>query len=220
MFTGDAGSGESEIRRWIIENDWLECIISLPDKMFFNTGIATYIWILTNSKSKERKGFIQLINGSSFWASLQKNLGEKNKEITEDQVEELLSIYLKNQENEFCKIYSNSYFGYTKVIVEQPQMESGRVILDRYGNAKPDKSKRDIERIPLSESIDKYFEREVKPYLTNAWIDRKKDKVGYEINFTKCFYKYTPLRGIEQITREIKELDEEITRLSLEMNDE
>ncbi len=217
MFTGDAGSGESEIRRWIIENDWLECIVSLPDKMFFNTGIATYIWIVTNNKLKERKGFVQLIDGTSFWTPLRNNLGDKNKEINEDQVRELLSIYQNYRENEFCKIFSNDYFGYTKVVIEQPELEAGIVKVDRLGRHKPDKSKRDSERVPLTENIDKYIEREVKPNLPDAWVDRSKDKIGYEINFARCFYKFTPMRSINEISKDIKGLDNEIQRLSLEI---
>ena len=188
--------------------------------MFFNTGIATYIWIVTNNKSSDRKGFVQLIDGTSFWTSLRKNLGEKNKEISESQVDDLLAIYLSNQESEFCKIFPNNYFGYTKVVVERPQVESGRVKTGRDGLPVPDKSLRDSERIPLSESIDRYLEREVLPHLPDAWIDRTKDKVGYEINFSKYFYKYTPLRDIEEIAADLKKLDDEIRKLSSERIDE
>ena len=109
LFTGDAGSGESNIRKWIIENDWLECIVALPDRMFFNTGIQTYIWIVTNKKSQNRKGNVQLIDGSSFWTSMRKNLGEKGKFITDVQTRDLFEIYKNNQEGEFCKIYPNSF---------------------------------------------------------------------------------------------------------------
>lgn len=218
MFTGDAGSGESEIRRWIIENDWLECIIALPEKMFFNTGIATYIWIVTNNKSDERKGFVQLIDGTSFWSSTQKNLGENNREISDRQVAELLSIYINFRKNEFCKIFPNNFFGYTKVVVEQPHIEEGNWISDRDGNTTPDKSKRDSERIPRTENIEKYYEREIKPYLPNAWIDRSKDKIGYEINFTKYFHKYSPLRDIDKIASDLRKLDDEITILTRDIS--
>lgn len=220
LFTGDAGSGESEIRKWIIENDWLECIVALPDKMFFNTGISTYIWIVTNKKSDDRQGFIQLIDGTSFWTSLRKNLGEKNKEVSDSQIEELLTIYQDNQENEYCKIFPNSHFGYTKVVVEQPETDLGSIKTDRRGKPVADKSKRDSERIPLTESIEKYFKREVLPHLPNAWMDRDKDKVGYEINFSKYFYKYSPLRDLGEIIKDITMLDYEIRKLSLEITDE
>ncbi len=220
LFTGDAGSGESEIRKWVIENDWLECIVSLPDRMFFNTGITTYIWIVTNKKSPERKGKVQLIDGSSFWTSMRKNLGDKGKYITEEQKDQLFNIYQKFEESEFCKIYPNNFFGYTKVVVEQPLIEDGELKKDRQGNPKPDTSKRDNERVSLSESIEDYYEREVKPHLPNSWMDRSKDKIGYEINFTKYFYKFTPLRSLEEISKDLKSLDNEIQQLSMEMTDE
>jgi len=125
LFTGDAGSGESEIRKWIIENDWLECIVSLPDRMFFNTGIQTYLWVVTNKKSDDRKGQVQLIDGTSFWSSMKKNLGDKGKVITDQQIDELVRIYLGNSEGEFCQIHLNQFFGYTKVVIEQPLIENG-----------------------------------------------------------------------------------------------
>lgn len=188
--------------------------------MFFNTGIATYIWIVTNSKSRDREGFIQLIDGTSFWTSLRKNLGEKIKELSDSQITELLAFYQDYKENEFCKIFPNEYFGYTKVVIEQPEMEAGEIKTDRLGRPIPDKSKRDNERIPLSDNIDEYFKREVKPHLPNAWIDRTKDKVGYELNFTKYFYKFTPLRDVRDVLKDLKELDIEIHQLFEEISDE
>ena len=220
LFTGDAGSGESDIRKWIIENDWLECIVSLPDRMFFNTGITTYVWIVTNKKTSDRKGKVQLIDGTSFFTSMRKNLGDKGKYINEDQTTHLFETYQNNEENEFCKIYPNSYFGYTKVVVEQPLIENGDIKTDKQGNPKPDTSKRDSERVPLSESVDEYYDREVKPHVPDSWMDRSKDKIGYEINFTKYFYKFTPLRNLEDISRDLKSLDDEIKQLSLDMTDE
>ena len=190
LFAGDAGSGESEIRKWIIENDWLECIVSLPDRMFFNTGITTYIWIVTNKKSSDRVGKVQLIDGTSFSTSMRKNLGDKGKYITDEQISELFKIYQDNKENEQSKIYSNNFFGYNKVVIEQPLIENGDLKVDKQGNPKPDISKRDSERVPLSENVDKYYTREVKPHIPESWMDRSKDKVGYEINFTKYFYKF------------------------------
>ena len=213
LFTGDSGSGESEIRKWIIENDWLECIISLPTKLFFNTGIQTYLWIVTNKKSSERKGKIQLIDGSRFSTSMRKNLGEKSNFITEEDSRKILEVYQDFKENEYSKIFDNQFFGYTKITVEQPIKENGIIKLDRKGNRKPDSKLRDNERIPLSENIEEYFEREVLPHLPESWIDRKKDKVGYEINFTKYFYQYTPLRSSEEITKDLQTLEDEFQSL-------
>ncbi len=220
LFTGDAGSGESEIRKWIIENDWLECIVSLPDRMFFNTGITTYIWIVTNKKSDDRKGKVQLIDGTSFGSSMKKNLGDKGKEIKDQRIEELVRIYLDNSEGEYCQIYPNQFFGYTKVVIEQPLVEDGQPKTDKTGNPKPDTSRRDSERVPLSESVDEYYDREVKPHVSNSWMDRSKDKIGYEINFTKYFYKFTPLRTLEDISQDLNSLEREINQLSLGMTDE
>jgi type I restriction enzyme M protein len=213
LFTGDAGSGESEIRRWIIENDWLECIISLPDQMFFNTGITTYIWILTNKKSSDRKDKIQLIDGTSFFENLRKPLGNKRKLINEDQIQKISDIYLSFKENEFCKIYPNSFFGYRKVVVEQPLTEDGNIKTDKLGNPKPDTSKRESERISLSENVDEFYEREIKPHIPNSWMDRSKDKIGYEINFTKYFYKIVKFRSLKEISSNLSDIDEEINSL-------
>ena len=210
LFTGDSGSGESEIRKWIIENDWLECIVSLPDQLFFNTGISTYIWVVNNKKSERRKGKVQLINGSSFFRQLKKNLGNKRYEISDEQKNEILNLYLNFEENELCKIYSNKFFGYTKITIEQPLVEDGEIVTDKKGNPKPDTKKRDYERVPLEQDIDEYYEQEVKPHLPDSWMDRNKDKIGYEINFTKYFYKYKPLRSLEDITQDLLKLDEEI----------
>lgn len=218
LFTGDAGSGESNIRKWIIENDWLECIVSLPDRMFFNTGITTYIWIVTNKKSSDRKGKVQLIDGTSFFTSMKKNLGNKGKEINAVQRLALFKIYQNNAANEFCKIYPNDFFGYTKIVIEQPLIEDGQIQTDRQDNPKPDTSKRDSERIPLSKNIEEYFENEVKPHLPDAWMDRSKDKIGYEINFTKYFYKFIPLRSLEEIANDLKAIDDQIKQLSLEIH--
>jgi len=210
LFTGDSGSGESEIRRWIIENDWLECIVSLPDQLFFNTGISTYIWVVNNKKSEKRKGKIQLINGSSFFKQMKKSLGNKRKEITEENRNTILENYLNFEEDEYCKIYPNEFFGYTKITIEQPLLDDGNVVTDRQGNPKPNSKKRDYERVPLEQDIDDYYEREVKPHLPDSWMDRNKDKVGYEINFTKYFYKYKPLRSLGEITQDLLKLDEQI----------
>lgn len=209
LFTGDAGSGESEIRKWIIENDWLEGIVALPDQLFFNTGISTYLWIVTNRKKQERKGKVQLINGIEFCNTMKKSLGSKRKYITDDHRKELLDVYLRFKDNEFSKVYDNKFFGYTKVTIEQPLVENGKIIKDKLKNSKPDSTLRDYERVPLTDDVDVYFEREVKPHLPNSWMDRGKDKVGYEINFTKYFYQYKPLRSLKEITNDLLKLEEE-----------
>jgi type I restriction enzyme M protein len=216
LFTGDSGSGESEIRKWIIENDWLECIVSLPDRLFFNTSIQTYLWILSNKKSNRRKEKIQLIDGSRLFTSMKRNLGEKGKEISEGQRNELLKLYLNLEEEERCQIHPNDFFGYTKVQVEQPIIENGSIVTDSRGNPKPDTSKRDHERVPLMDNVEDYYEREVKPHLPDSWMDRSKDKIGYEINFTKYFYKFKPLRSLEDITQDLLKLDEEMEGLMRE----
>ena len=213
LFTGDSGSGESEIRKWIIENDWLESVVSLPDQLFFNTGISTYIWIVTNKKNPQRKGKVQLIDGSSFHKSMKKSLGSKRKFIGDSQREQLLQTYQNFEENEHSKIFDNEFFGYTKVTIEQPKVENGEVVRDKKGNPKPDSKLRDSERVPLSEDIEEYFSREVEPHLPNSWIDFDKSKVGYEINFTKYFYQYKPLRSSDDISQDLLELKKESENL-------
>ena len=213
MFTGDSGSGESEIRKWIIENDWLETIVQLPDSMFFNTGITTYLWIVTNTKSSVRKGKVQLIDGSSFYKSMKKSLGSKRKYFEDSQRKGILQTYKKFEENEFSKIFDNDFFGYTKITIEQSKVENGKVVRDKKGNPKPDSKLRDYEKVPLKEDIKQYFSREVEPHQPNSWIDLDKSKVGYEINLTKYFYKYKPLRSSEDITRDLLELDKESENL-------
>jgi type I restriction enzyme M protein len=209
LFTGDGGSGESEIRKWIIENDWLECVVSLPTKLFFNTGIQTYLWIVSNKKKNKRKGKVQLINGSEFGTSMRKNLGEKSNYINGEDSEKIIQIYQNLEENEFSKIFNNEFFGYTKVTIEQPLVDNGKVVTKKDGNPKPNSSLRDSERIPLNKDIKEYFNREVKPHLPNSWMDREKDKVGYEINFSKYFHQYTPFRSLEDITYDLLELEKE-----------
>ena len=215
LFTGDAGSGESEIRKWIIENDWLECIIALPEKLFFNTSIATYIWILTNKKSEERQEKIQLINAVDFHDNMKRNLGKKNALISDTHIHQIVEMYTNFEETEHCKIYPNDFFGYTKVTVERPLIESQEilgeeqksVVKDKKGNPKPDPKLRDYERVPLTDDIDDYYKREVKQHVPNSWIDSEKHKVGYEINFNRYFYQYTPLRSLKEIADEILSLE-------------
>ena len=209
LFTGDAGSGESEIRRSIIESDWLECIIALPDKLFFNTSISTYIWILTNRKSEARQGKIQLINAVDFFDKMKRNLGDKGVFISDTHIRQIAELYTNFEETEHSKIYPNDFFGYTKVTVERPLIdeETGEVLRDKRGNPKPDPALRDHERVPLTEEIDDYYQREVKPHLPDSWLEGKKDKVGYEINFNRYFYQYTPLRSLVEIADEMLALE-------------
>jgi type I restriction enzyme M protein len=217
LFSGDSGSGESEIRKWIIENDWLECIVQLPDQLFFNTGITTYLWILCKRKSKQRRGKIQLIDGSNHFRVLKKSLGSKRKEISETGRTEILKLHEDFVESEISKIYPNEFFGYRKIVIEQPLMENGKVVMDKMGNIKPDGSLRDTERIPLDVDIDDYFEREVKPHLPNSWVDKDKTQIGYEVNFTKYFYKYTPLRPVNEVLKDLLDLEKESDGLMNEL---
>ncbi len=301
LFSGGAGSGESEIRKWIIENDMLEAIIALPDQLFYNTGISTYIWIVTNRKPKDRKGKVQLVNAVGFFKKMARSLGNKRNEISDEHIAEVTKIYGAFKNGEFCKIFPNEYFGYTRVTVERPlrlnfqasperiarldqqsgflnlakskkkgkeglkEIEEGEVFqkeikkalanigadkifknrekfieavestglklkapvmkavlaalserddtadicCDKDGKPEADAELRDAENVPLSDNIDDYFKREVLPHVPDAWMDRSKDKVGYEINFTKEFYKYTPLRSLEDIRKDILTLEKE-----------
>ncbi len=319
LFTGDSGSGETEIRRWIIENDWLETIVALPDQLFYNTGIYTYIWILSDRKRPERQGKVQIINAVMFFEKMRKSLGDKRNYISDEQIETITKIYNEFRENKFCKIFDNSFFGYRKVTIERPlrlnfqasherieriktqpafiniaksnkkdpskqdieekqgllfqelilralqsvgdtlyknmdafsnildntfkdygiiadiplkkaiiQALSERdatadVVVDKKGNPEPDPELRDYENIPLDQGVYDYFEREVLPHVPDAWIstdkkyrdhkDGKIGKIGYEINVTRYFYEYKPLRPIEKIDRDIKKLEEEILEM-------
>jgi len=208
LFTGDAGGGESEIRRWIIENDWLEAIIGLPDQLFYNTGIFTYIWIVTNRKLQERQSRVQLIDAREFYEKMKKSLGNKRHFIADKQIKEIVDIYKSFRRSKKSKIFDNKYFGYNKITVERPKKDgSGNIIKNKKGELEPDSGLRDSENIPFKENIYKYFEREVKPYVPDAWVSEKKTKVGYEISFTKYFYEYKPLRPLEEIEKDIKTIE-------------
>jgi type I restriction enzyme M protein len=230
LFTGGAGSGESEIRKWIIENDMLEAIIAMPDQLFYNAGISTYVWIVTNRKTPERKGKIQLINASGnkdeeegkknrFWSKMTKSLGNKRKEIHKEAIDFVTNIYGDFRKGVFCRIFPNEFFGYWRITVEQPlRDEKGNILRDGKGNPKPDTDLRDYENIPFlvekdgklkKQKIEEYFEREVKPHVPDAWIDESKTKTGYEINFTKYFYEFKPLRPLAEIRRDILALEKE-----------
>lgn len=209
MFTGDAGSGESEIRKWIIENDWLEAIIALPTELFYNTGISTYIWLVTNRKPERRKGKIQLINAVDFYENLRKNLGNKRKELSEENITSVTDIYVDFRETQNSKIIDNNEFGYIKVRVERPLKRNGKISKDSSGNLKPDVNLRDYEIIPLKQGVDEYFQKEVAPYIPDAWLDKSYLKVGYELSFRKYFYKQSPLRNLDEIISDIQNLEKE-----------
>jgi len=217
LFTGAAGSGESEIRRWIIENDMLEAIVALPDQLFYNTGISTYVWVVTNRKEPSRKGKIQLVNATSFFKKMSRSLGNKRNELSNDDVAKITEIYGNFRQGKFCKIFNNSDFGYSRITVERPLVEDGNVVTDRSGSPKPDSKLRDAENVPLKKGqvvssegdIQDYMEKEVLPHVPDAWVDHGKTKVGYEINFTKYFYEYKPLRSLAEIRADILALEEE-----------
>jgi len=210
LFTGSAGSGESEIRKWIIENDMLEAIIAMPEQLFYNTGIFTYIWIVSNRKTRERKGKIQMVNAIGFYNKMSRSLGNKRNEIGEDHIGTITKIYGDFKENEFSKIFDNDDFGYWQITVERPlRDESGNIVKDSKSKPKPDADLRDSERVPLKEDIKTYFNREVLPHVPDAWVDESKTKKGYEINFTKYFYKYKPLRSLAEIRADILALEKE-----------
>lgn len=222
LFTGGAGSGESEIRKYIIENDLLETIVALPTDMFYNTGISTYIWILSNHKSPERKGKIQLINGVDFFQKMRKSLGSKRKELGENDIHTIVKLYGKFEENEHSKIFDNADFGYSTITVERPlRDDSGSLILSEKGKNKgkpqPDSNLRDTENVPLKDDIEAYFNREVLPHVPDAWIDHEKTKVGYEIPFNRHFYKYVPPRALEEIDADLKAVSSEIMELLREV---
>lgn len=211
MFSGDAGSGESEIRRWIIENDLLEAIIGLPDQLFYNTGITTYIWILTNRKENRRKGKVRLINGAGFYEKMRKGLGNKRNMVSSENRAEIVRLYSTYEPDENYMDLDNDDFGYRKIVVERPPLnEDGTPVTDRKGSKKADVSLRDYEIVPLKEDVHEYFRREVLPFVPNAWIDESKTKIGYEIPFTRYFYKFTPLRDSSVIMEDIKVLEARI----------
>lgn len=200
LFTGAAGGGPSNIRKWLLENDYLEAIIGLPTNMFYNTGIATYIWVITNRKAEERKGKVQLIDASEIFHKLRKNLGDKNKELNIEDIDEIYTLYENFHQTKRSKIFDNKDFGYTQVTVT-------------WDNEK------DTENIPLTEDVDEYFKREVLPHLPNAKLDRKKDKIGYEIPFNRYFYEYKPPRNLDEIDDDLQKVTKEILDLLNEVTE-
>ena len=211
LFTGDAGSGPSDIRKYIFESDLLEAIVALPNDIFYNTGIATYIWVLSNKKAgTKREGKVQLINANGLYEKRRKALGNKRNDIPEGAITEITQVYGDFRETEISKIFNNEDFGYTKITVERPlRGEDGELLL-KNGKKQPGASLRDTENVPLTENIQDYFEREVLPFAPDAWIDEKKSKVGYEIPFTRYFYKYEAPQPSAEIMAEILELEKEL----------
>ena len=268
LFTGDAGQGESNIRRWIIENDWLEAIVALPLNMFYNTGIATYIWVLSNRKPEQRKGKVQLIDATQWYKPLRKNMGKKNCELSEDDIQSICDTFLKFEETEQSKIFPNAAFGYRKVTVERPLRLQGidpnraysakeikalketneraedaspvikkihkrgaapdplrglfEVTIDgkqRVVEYEPDTDLRDTEQVPLLEEggIEAFLGREVLPHAPDAWYVASSVKTGYEISFTRYFYKPQPMRSLEEIRADILALEKETEGLLTEI---
>lgn len=210
LFTGDAGSGTSNIRKYILENDLLDAIIALPNDIFYNTGIATYIWIFNKRKTENRKGKVQLINANSLFEKRRKALGNKRNDISEENIKQIVDLYSKYESNDLSMIFDTKDFGYTTITVERPlKDENGKPVL-RNGKKQPDSSLRDTENVPLKEDIQEYFKREVLPFASDAWIDEKKNVVGYEIPFTRYFYKYEAPKPSAEIMDEIKLLEKDL----------
>ena len=221
LFSGDAGSGPSNIRQYILENDWLDCIIQLSTDMFMNTGISTYIWVLSKDKPAHRAGKVQLIDASHCFEPRRKSIGTKRNDITDACRELIVTAYGEfangkvygDKNGIYCesKVFESVEFGYNKIVVERPQRdEAGNIILKR-GKPVPDTSLRDTENVPLVQDIDAYFAREVLPYAPDAWIDHSKTKVGYEIPMTRYFYEYQAPEAVEDIVARITALEQDIS---------
>jgi type I restriction enzyme M protein len=228
LFTGGAGSGESEIRRHVLENDLLEAIVGLPPDMFYNTGIATYVWIVSNRKPAHRKGKVQLIDASGMWQKMRKSLGSKRKELNSAHVNEVTRIFGGFEEVTrdgvpISRIFRNEDFGYRTITVERPlRDEVGNVVLGTKGKQKgkpqPDANLRDTDNVPLGEDVEKHLEREVRPHASDAWIDHEKEKVGYEISFNRHFYVFTPPRPLAEIDAELKLVTDRIVAMIGELS--
>lgn len=213
LFTGDAGSGPSNLRRYIIENDLLEAIIAMPENDFYNTHLGTYIWVISNRKAEHRRGYIQLIDATEIKTPLRKNLGKKNCETTESDRAQILKLYMDFKETPQSKIFPNDEFAYWWVKVLHPQRdESGNIVLDKKGNPVPDKSIKDEEQIPFryEGGIQGYIENEIKPYSPDAWIDEKSITIGYELSFTKYFHKPIKLASLSKLTHNLQDIENNI----------
>ena len=220
LFTGAAGSGESEIRRYVLENDLLEAIVGLPTDMFYNTGISTYVWIVTNRKPEHRRGKVQLIDASAMWQKMRKSLGSKRKELADEHIDEITRLFGQFVEAEIdgkpvSRIFRNTDFGFRTITVERPQRDDqGQVVRGLRGKMKgklmADTKLRDTENVPLREDVEAYFQREVLPHAPDAWIDHDKTKVGYEIPFNRYFYVFTPPRPLAEIDADLKRTTDRI----------
>ena len=220
LFTGGAGSGESEIRRYVLENDLVEAIIGLPTDMFYNTGISTYVWVVSNRKAAHRKGLVQLIDASGMWQKMRKSLGSKRKELSAAHIDDIARIFgnfddVTRDGVPISRIFKNQAFGYQTITVERPQRDAaGKVVLGAKGKGAgkpvPDPSLRDTENVPLSEDVEEYFAREVIPHAADAWIDHEKTKVGYEIPFNRHFYVFKPPRPLAEIDADLKVVTDRI----------
>jgi type I restriction enzyme M protein len=220
LFTGGAGSGESEIRKYVLENDLVEAIIGLPTDMFYNTGISTYIWIVSNRKPKARKGKVQLIDASSFWQKMRKSLGSKRKELSAEHIEEITRLFGRFKESTkdgvpISQIFKNEEFGFRTITVERPERDAkGKVVVGSKGKGKgqpiPNANLRDTENVPLSEDVDTFFKREVLPYAPDAWIEDNRTRIGYEIPFNRHFYVVQPPRPLHEIDAELRGVTDRI----------
>lgn len=223
LFTGGAGSGESEIRRYVLENDLVEAIIGLPTDMFYNTGISTYVWIVSNRKPAARKGKVQLIDASGFWQKMRKSLGSKRKELSPEHIEDITRLFgdfaeCTREGVPISRTFKNEDFGYRTITVERPQRDAaGKIVKGTKGKAKgqplPDSSLRDTENVPLTENVQTYFKREVLPHAPDAWIDESKTKVGYEIPFNRHFYVFKPPRPLDAIDADLTECTGKILKM-------
>jgi type I restriction enzyme M protein len=223
LFTGGAGSGESEIRRYVLENDLLEAIVALPTDMFYNTGISTYVWIVSNRKPAARRGKVQLIDASSFWQKMRKSLGSKRKELSPSHIDEIVKLFGDFREAAkdgapISRIFTNESFGYRTITVERPlRDDKGDVVVATKGKGKgkpqPDPALRDTENVPLAEDVHAYFQREVLPHAADAWIDEAKTQVGYEIPFNRHFYVFKPPRDLESIDADLKIVTDNILKM-------
>ncbi len=212
LFTGGAGSGESNIRKWIIENDWLEAIVALPTDLFYNVGIQTYLWFLTNNKSKERKGKVQLIDASGIFHQAKKSLGNKRKDITETDVEQILKLYLDFEDNDFCRIYPNNFFGSYQLTVCQPKRDAKGNVIEKKG--KKEIEKKDTETIAIGTDWKEHFAKEVLPHIDpESWVDIAQTRISYEINFSRYFYKHEALRPSTEIASDIRSSEKTIQSL-------
>ena len=221
LFSGDAGSGPSNIRQYILENDWLDCIIQLSNDMFMNTGISTYIWVISKDKPVERAGKVQLIDASHCFEPRRKSIGTKRNDITDQCRELIVKAYgsfsngvFGDKAGIYCesKIFNTEEFGYSKIVVERPQKDEAGNIVKKKGKPVADANLRDTENVPLTEDIDEYFKREVLPYIPDAWIDKTKTKIGYEIPMTRYFYEYQAPEPVEDIVNRIYNLEADINK--------